>query len=66
MSSETPATKAAKRLAVAISTALTEKYDRSPGKVDSMSRVSYVLGLQKALSILMEEIKAENEKKEAL
>jgi acyl carrier protein len=66
VSSETPATKAAKRLAVAISTALTEKYDRSPGKVDSMSRVSYVLGLQKALSILMEEIKAENEKKEAL
>jgi acyl carrier protein len=66
VSSETPATKTAKRLAVAISTALTEKYDRSPGKVDSMSRVSYVLGLQKALSILMEEIKAENEKKEAL
>lgn len=66
MQSETPATRAAKRLAVAISTALTEKYDKSPGRVDSMSRVSYVLGLQKALSILMEEIKAENGKKDIL
>jgi hypothetical protein len=61
--SETPATRAARRLSSAISTALTESYDRAPKRLDSMSRVSYVLGLQKALSILMEEIKHENDKK---
>lgn len=42
-----------------MSKALTEDYGKSPGKVDTMSRLSYVLGLQKALEILMEEIKAE-------
>ena len=43
-----------------MSKALTEDYGKSPGRVDTMSRLSYVLGLQKALEILMEEIKAES------
>lgn len=62
MQSETPATRAAKRIASTVSSALTEDYKISIGKVDAVSRVSYVLGLQKALSILMEEIRIENRK----
>jgi hypothetical protein len=58
-SSKTSSGRAAKRIASAVSKALTEDYGKSPGKVDTMSRLSYVLGLQKALEILMEEIKAE-------
>lgn len=58
-SSKTSSGRAAKRIASAVSQALTEDYRKAPGKVDTMSRLSYVLGLQKALEILMEEIKAE-------
>ena len=59
MQSENSATRAAKRLATTISTALTEPHDGPRKGADSISKVSYVLGLQKALSILMEEIKKE-------
>jgi hypothetical protein len=45
------------RLSGAISAAFTEHSgDKFPGKVDSVSRLSYVLGLRRALEIVMEEI----------
>lgn len=45
------------RLSGAISAAFSEQAgEKFPGKVDSVSRLSYVLGLRRALEIVMEEI----------
>ena len=49
------------RLSGAISAAFGEQSKGSlPGKVDSVSRLSYVLGLRRALEIVMEEINADD------
>ena len=61
--SESSATRAAKRLASTIIAALVEPQDYSRRGSDSVSKLSYVLGLQKALSILLEEVKKEKGQK---
>jgi hypothetical protein len=51
------------RLSGAISAAFSEHYKSGlPGKVDSVSRLSYVLGLRRALEIVMEEINTNDSK----
>jgi len=51
------------RLSGAISAAFSEQSKSNlPGKVDSVSRLSYVLGLRRALEIVMEEINANDSK----
>lgn len=71
MSSSSPTQKLAARriiarLSGAISAAFSEQSnEKFPGKVDSVSRLSYVLGLRRALEIVMEEVNSEdyNDKK---
>lgn len=48
------------RLEMAINAALSEEYDTLPGRVDSATRLSYLLGLQRAIDILKDEIKKGN------
>jgi hypothetical protein len=50
-------------LSGAISAAFSEQSKSNlPGKVDSVSRLSYVLGLRRALEIVMEEINTNDSK----
>ena len=53
------AKKSAKRITALIMAALTENSKDVPGKVDSVTRLSYLLGLDRSIKILIEEIKKE-------
>jgi hypothetical protein len=55
------ADRSVKRLRMAIKIALSDEYDTLPGKVDSATRLSYLLGLQKAVEIIEYEIKKEGD-----
>lgn len=50
------AERAIKRIKSSIKVALEDEYDTLPGKVDSATRLSYLLGLQKAVEIIEKEI----------
>lgn len=54
------AKKSAKRIASLILAALTEETKDIPGKVDSVTRMSYLLGLDRSIKIIMEEIEKES------
>lgn len=56
-----PAERSLKRLRMAIKIALSDEYDTLPGKVDSATRLSYLLGLQKAIEIIEYEMKKGDE-----
>lgn len=45
------------RLEMAINAAVSEEYDTLPGRVDSATRLSYLLGLQRAIDILKDEVR---------
>jgi hypothetical protein len=54
-------------MSTAIAAAMSEEYDTLPGKVDSATRLSYLLGLQRAIQIIEDEIgKGETIKKDVL
>lgn len=48
------------RLEMAIKAAISEEYDTLPGRVDSATRLSYLLGLQRAIDILKDEVEKGN------
>ena len=53
------ARKSVRRITRLIVAALTEESKEIPGKVDSVSRLAYLLGLDRSIKIIMEEIKKE-------
>ena len=53
------ARKSVRRITRLIVAALTEESKEIPGKVDSVSRLAYLLGLDRSIKIIMEELKKE-------
>jgi hypothetical protein len=53
------ADKSIARISRSIEAAMSEEYESLPGRVDSVSRLSYILGLQRASVIIEEEITKE-------
>lgn len=51
--------RSARRITRLIVAALTEEAKEIPGKVDSVTRLAYLLGLDRSIKIIMEEIKKE-------
>jgi hypothetical protein len=51
--------RSARRITGLIVAALTEEAKEIPGKVDSVTRLAYLLGLDRSIKIIMEEIKKE-------
>jgi hypothetical protein len=54
------AKRSAKRISALILAALTEHKGDMPGKVDSATRLAYLMGLDKSIKIIMEEAKKED------
>ena len=55
------ANRSAKRISALIIAALTDDSKDVPGRVDSVTRLSYLLGLDRSIKILMEEMKKEKD-----